>query len=182
MCWPVANVLFLSYKDRDGKERLVSLSIDKIKLVTYFLHYLLNEAIKRLVTASRCLELSSLLNLACLMLYQCLCNMLNDFMLVPDWHVGTTLKRINRRNLAEFILKTPYLDKSWKRKEAQELICLCHSMGSVLAKRWTLPLDFWPKLIWLLLGILPHFPFRAMSARACRDDTSLSFRKGMLDS
>lgn len=64
--------------------------------------------------------------------------------------------------------KNTYLNKAWKRKEAQELICLCDSMGSVLAKRSTLPFDFWPKLIWLLLGILfPHF---AMSARACRGD------------
>lgn len=79
----MANVVFLPFnKDKDRKERLVSLSIDKVKL--FISHYLLNEAIKKLDTASRCLELSSPPNLPCLMLYQCLCNMLNNFMLVPD--------------------------------------------------------------------------------------------------
>lgn len=102
--WPVANVLSLPFKkDRDGKERLVSLSIGKVKLVTYFSHYLLNKAIKKLVTTSRCLELGSPPNLACLVLHRCLCNMLNNFMLVPDWCVSATLKRMNRKNLAEFI-------------------------------------------------------------------------------
>lgn len=80
----MANVVFLPFKkDKDGKERLVSLSIDKVKLFISHINFL-KEAIKKLDTSSRCLELSSPPNLPCLMLHQCLYNMLNNFMLVPD--------------------------------------------------------------------------------------------------
>lgn len=117
--WPVSNVLSLTFKkDKDRKE--AHELICWLKLVTYFLHCLLNETIKKVVTASRSLELSSPPNLACLMLHQCLCNLLNNFMLIPCWCVSDTLKRKNRKSFPEFVWKTSYLNlvkgkklKSW---------------------------------------------------------------------
>ena len=61
----MADALSLPFKkEKDGKERLVSLSIDKVILITYFSYYLLNEAIRNS-------ELADVWNSAALLISSC---------------------------------------------------------------------------------------------------------------
>lgn len=71
--WPVTKVLSCPLRRaKNRKERLVSLSVGKVQLGTSCIVFSVKPS---------CLELSSAPDLACLMHHQCLCNVLNNFML-----------------------------------------------------------------------------------------------------